>query len=79
MADEPSKRPRIPHPAEVTDLATGLHDSGVVNLDAPVRTYLEELRKIKPDSSLLGSYAIAWSSYVIVVKEEPPQPQVEEA
>jgi len=57
-------------PREVADLATRLHDTGIVNLDKPVRAYIDHLKTIAPDSSLIGSYAVAWSGYVVVVKEK---------
>jgi hypothetical protein len=56
-------------PSEVAALADRLHEQGVVNLDLPVRTYMEQLRSLGPDSTMLGSYGLAWSSYFLICKE----------
>jgi hypothetical protein len=54
--------------AEVANLMYRLHDQGIVNLDKPVRSVLEQLESIRPGSSL-QSYVIGWSSYGLVVKQ----------
>ena len=68
MAENPSV-PVSAQPREVADFATQLHDSGIVNLDKPVRAYIDHLKTLAPNSTLQGSYAVAWGGYVVVCKE----------
>jgi hypothetical protein len=54
-------------PQEVHDLVSKLHDQGVVNLDAPMRSTLDLARSIRTAEDQ-GWYIIGGSSYVLVGK-----------
>jgi hypothetical protein len=56
-----------PSAAEVARLADKLHNSGIINLDMPVRQYLDQLRELSPNFSVNPNmYCFAWSHFVFI-------------
>lgn len=72
MPDEemPAPPARSVQPSEVAAVMQRLHDAGIINLESPVSNYMSELRAIEPDSTLAGSYFLAWSSYGLIVRQD---------
>ena len=55
-------------PQEVSDLLNRLHEEGVVNLDAPMRGALTQVRSLRTAEDQ-GWYIAGGSAWAIVVKE----------